>query len=75
MKNAENRSKKEYIVLLNNWFLKSEMKLCMNSKVIEQKINDDNKLYRLYMQDIFDSKGNYNLKRFNSMERIISDAD
>ncbi|MDR0971047.1 MAG: TdeIII family type II restriction endonuclease [Bacteroidales bacterium] len=61
----------EYKTQLIQWNLFSEIELIDNNNTIIHKIGDDKMLKRIYNKTIFDSKGNYNTDRFNTLKTLF----
>jgi hypothetical protein len=65
-----NRESKEYIELLKEWNLFSELFLIENISSIKSKLLNKN-LIRIYNKTVFDSKGAYNCDRYNSLKELL----
>ncbi len=74
LNDAANRHTPDYKSKLENWFLCSEIKIVNNETRILSAISRDTKLQRIYNRTPFDSKGCYNLDRFNKLNSIIANA-
>ncbi|MDR0694354.1 MAG: TdeIII family type II restriction endonuclease [Prevotellaceae bacterium] len=60
-----------YIQQLQEWNLFSEEELIANNALIQEKLATSN-LMRNFNKVIFDSKGNYNWERYNTLKQLIS---
>lgn len=65
-----NRNKPEYLTLLQEWNLFSEKWLIGNNDLIQNKLIT-NRLTRKFNKTIFDSKGNYDWDRYNTLKELI----
>jgi len=65
------RSTPEYRAQLLEWNLVSEMELINNNNIIIHRIANDKGLTRTFNKTAFDSKGNYNIERFNTLKELI----
>ena len=68
--NPENRKDKEYLKILKKWFLFTEVELTTNDVKIQNIIGNDNRLQRIYNQQIF-KKNEYNWERANILKERI----
>jgi len=68
--NPENRKDKEYLKILKKWFLFTEVELTTNDVKIQNIILNDNRLQRIYNQQIF-KKDEYNWERANILKERI----
>jgi hypothetical protein len=71
LNNNNNRNNTEYLEILNEWFLYSEIYLIKNKEDILKSINGNSNLTRLYNKKPFDSKGNYNFDRYNILKSLL----
>ncbi|MDR1582176.1 MAG: TdeIII family type II restriction endonuclease [Prevotellaceae bacterium] len=65
------RNTPEYIQQLQEWNLSSEEELITNNVLIQEKLITSN-LTRNFNKVMFDSKGNYNWERYNTLKQLIS---
>ena len=65
-----NRSKPEYLIQLQEWNLFSEKRLIENNDLIKKRLTDKS-LKRKFNKTAFDSKGNYDWDRYNSLKALI----
>ena len=68
--NSSNRNRPEYLIQLQEWNLFSESWLVMNNDLIQNKLTT-NRLMRKFNQTVFDSKGNYDWERYNTLKELI----
>jgi len=71
LNNNNNRNNTEYLEILNEWFLYSEIYLIKNKEDILKSIIGNTNLTRLYNKKPFDSKGNYNFDRYNILKSLL----
>lgn len=71
LNNNKNRNYQEYLDILNEWNLFSEVELVKNNDIIRKKINEDRFLTRVYNKHAFDAKGNYNHDRYLQLKKLI----
>lgn len=62
--NNENRDKDRYRVILEKWYLISELKLLDKDEYIKQAITNDPSLKREYNKSPFKNRGAYNVSRY-----------
>jgi hypothetical protein len=67
----EKRLTPEYKNQLTEWNLFSEIELINNNDKITQAIENDTTLIRTFNKNAFDNKGNYNLERYSTLEKVI----
>jgi len=65
------RNTPEYFTLLQDWNLFSEKRLLENNDLIQQKLTTNN-LIRKYNKSAFNSKGNYDWDRYNTLKELIN---
>jgi len=68
--NRENKSVK-YKEILKRWYLFSELELVESNDEIKNKVQCM-RLIRVYNQKPFDSRGRYNLERYNKLKELIT---
>jgi hypothetical protein len=71
LRNNENRNKKEYKNLLDEWFLYSEKELIVNDEILKEALKNKKRLTKIYNKQPFDNKGNYLFSRYNELFDII----
>ena len=71
LNNNKNRNYQEYLDILNEWNLFSEVELIKNNDIIHKKINGDRFFTRVYNKHTFDAKGNYNYNRYLQLKKLI----
>jgi hypothetical protein len=64
------RNTPEYIAQLQEWNLLSEKELIENNGLIQGKLKTSG-LQSKYCKTIFDSKGNYNWERYNTLKSVL----
>lgn len=60
----------EYLTLLSEWNLFSEIELNTNQLTILEKIYRNTKLTRIFNKKSFDTKGNYNWDKYNELKKL-----
>ncbi len=60
----------EYLALLSEWNLFSEIELNTNQLSILEKIYRNTKLTRIFNKKSFDTKGNYNWDKYNELKKL-----
>lgn len=60
----------EYLLLLSEWNLFSEIELNTNQLTILEKIYRNTKLTRIFNKKSFDTKGNYNWDKYNELKKL-----
>lgn len=60
----------EYLALLSEWNLFSEIELNTNQLSILEKIYRNTKLTRIFNKKVFDTKGNYNWDKYNELKKL-----
>jgi hypothetical protein len=68
--NNQNRNTSNYLKQLQEWNLFSEKLLMENYEIIKNRI-DSKEATRIFNKTAFDSKGNYNWDRFNTLKKLI----
>lgn len=68
--NPENRDNKRYLTILKEWFLFSEAELVKNDLQIKKSIQRDQRLQRIYSQQIF-KKEEYNWERAERLKEVL----
>ncbi len=68
----QNRGKSQYIKMLREWNLFSEIELVENDLKIKKEITNNKSLMRAYNKTIFDTKGNYNYDRYYQLRELFS---
>ena len=66
-----NRLKPEYLTLLNEWNLFSEVELINNNATIIHKVAINKSLIRIYNKNSLDGRGNYNWERYNELKPLF----
>lgn len=73
-KNNLLQSKAEYLELLDEWSLKREKNLIEKEDALRQKIAQNKSLIRIFNQDIFVGKGEYNENRVTMLLDLVKDC-
>lgn len=71
LNNNKNRNHNEYLDILNEWNLYSEVELIKNNDIIRKKITEDKFFTRVYNKHAFDAKGNYDHDRYLQLKKLI----
>lgn len=71
LSDGANRTKLEYMKLLKEWHLYSEMDLIDKNDIIINKIKKNKTLVRIYNKNSIDSKGAYNWERHNELKQLF----
>lgn len=70
LNNHSNRNKAEYLKILQEWALHSEIKILANEEKIKASISNDKKLQRIFNNEIIKTDG-YNWNRLELL-KILS---
>lgn len=66
------RTNPDYLTLLQNWNLFSEVELIQHDGALRQMIGENKTLNRIYNKKIFDDKGNYNKDRYIELKKALA---
>lgn len=72
LNNGLERNSKEYLEILEEWYLFSELELCSNYSLLTEKVKGDKKLTKVLNKHCFDNKGKYIQERFFELSPLIS---
>lgn len=71
LNNGIERDSKEYLSILEEWHLFSEVELCKNHALLSDKVKRDKKLTKIFNKNCFDSKGKYLQERFFELNPLL----
>jgi hypothetical protein len=66
------RSSPSYMAQLREWNLFSEIELINNNAIILRNISGEKMITRAYNRTAFDSKGNYDFERYNTLRKFTT---